>query len=101
MAPQVISTNRFTEYSRTADGEIRNVILGIIKAHYNIVKTSLSNVNCGNINAIAMGPLILLMILFISSSDSRTVLFRFIVPIQTNYYLIWLIDIDAYRLLIR
>ena len=34
----------------------RNVILGIIKAHNNIVKTRPSNVNCGNINAIAMGP---------------------------------------------
>ena len=34
----------------------RNVILRIIKAHYNIVKTRSSNVNCGNINAIAMGP---------------------------------------------
>ena len=32
-----------------------NVILGIIKAHYNIVKTRPSNVNCGNINAITMG----------------------------------------------
>ena len=27
-----------------------------IKAHYNIVETRPSNVNCGNINAIAMGP---------------------------------------------
>ena len=34
----------------------RNVILGIIKSHYNIVKTRPSNVNCGNINAIAMWP---------------------------------------------
>ena len=34
----------------------RNVILGILKAHYNIVKTRASNVNCGNINAIAMEP---------------------------------------------
>ena len=34
----------------------RHVILGIIKAHYNTVKTSPSNVNCGNINAIAMDP---------------------------------------------
>ena len=34
----------------------RNVILGIKKAHYNIVKTGPSNVNCGNINAIAMEP---------------------------------------------
>ena len=34
----------------------RNVILGIIKAHYNIVKTRPSYVNCGNINAVAMGP---------------------------------------------
>ena len=33
-----------------------DVILGIIKAHYNIVKTRPSNVNCWNINAIAMGP---------------------------------------------
>ena len=38
-------------------GHRRNVILGIIIAHYNIVKTRPSNVNCGNINAIAMGPL--------------------------------------------
>ena len=28
--------------------------LGIIKAHYNIVKTRPFDVNCGNINAIAM-----------------------------------------------
>ena len=35
---------------------ICNVILGIIKAHYNIVKTRPSNVKYGNINAIAMGP---------------------------------------------
>ena len=34
----------------------RNVLLGIIKAHYNIVKTRPSKVNCGNINAIEMGP---------------------------------------------
>ena len=34
----------------------RNVILGITKAHYNIVKTRPSNVNCGNISVIAMGP---------------------------------------------
>ena len=34
----------------------RNVILGITKAYYNIVKTRPSNVNCGNINAIAMEP---------------------------------------------
>ena len=34
----------------------RSDILGIIKAHYNIVKTRPSDVNCGNINAIAMGP---------------------------------------------
>ena len=33
----------------------RNVILGIIKTYYNIVKTRPSNVNCTNINAIAMG----------------------------------------------
>ena len=31
-------------------------ILGIIKAHYDIVKNRPFNVNCGNINAIAMGP---------------------------------------------
>ena len=35
----------------------RNVILGIIKAHYNIVKTGPSNVNYGKTNAIAMGSL--------------------------------------------
>ena len=35
----------------------RNDILGIIKAHYNILKTRPSNVNCWNINAIAMGDL--------------------------------------------
>ena len=34
----------------------RNVILGIIKTYYNIVKTGPSNVNYGNINEIAMGP---------------------------------------------
>ena len=34
----------------------RNVILEIMKAHYNIVKTRPSNFNCWNINAIAMGP---------------------------------------------
>ena len=34
----------------------RNVILGIIKAHYNIVKTRPSNISCGNINAIATEP---------------------------------------------
>ena len=34
----------------------RNVILGIIEAHYNIVKTRPSIVNCGNINVIAKGP---------------------------------------------
>ena len=55
-----------------------NVILGIIKALYNIVKTLPSSVNCGNINAIAMGPTHAwpvqrchhreFMILFISSS---------------------------------
>ena len=33
-----------------------NVILGIIKAQYDIVETRRSYVNCGNINAIAMGP---------------------------------------------
>ena len=33
-----------------------NAILGIIKAHYNIVKTRPSLVNCGNINTMAMGP---------------------------------------------
>ena len=38
-------------------GHRRNVILGIIKAHYNIVKTRPSNVNSLNINVIAMGPL--------------------------------------------
>ena len=41
-----------------SDGECadrRNAILGIIKTHYNIVKTRPSYVNCGNINAIAMG----------------------------------------------
>ena len=32
------------------------VILGIIKAHYNIVKTRPSNVNCGNIDAVAKRP---------------------------------------------
>ena len=32
----------------------RNVFLGIIEAHYNIVKTRPSNVNCGSINAMAM-----------------------------------------------
>ena len=31
-------------------------IFGIIKVHYNIVETRPSNVNCGNINAIAIGP---------------------------------------------
>ena len=56
----------------------RNVILEIIKAHYNIMSTRPSNVNCGNINVIAMGPnrawIVLrchpreFMILFISSS---------------------------------
>ena len=35
----------------------RNVILGIIKVHYNIVKTRPSNVNCGNINAITLEPI--------------------------------------------
>ena len=55
-----------------------NVILGIIKAHHNIVKTRPSNFNCGNINAIAMWPTHArtvqrchhreFMILFISSS---------------------------------
>ena len=34
----------------------RNVILGITKAHYNIVKNRSSNINCGNINAIAVEP---------------------------------------------
>ena len=34
----------------------RNGILGIVEAHHNIGKTRPSNVNCGNINAIAMGP---------------------------------------------
>ena len=34
----------------------RYVTVGITKAHYNIVKTRPSNVNCGKINAIAMGP---------------------------------------------
>ena len=29
----------------------RNVILGIIKAHFNVVKTRPANVNCGKINA--------------------------------------------------
>ena len=53
----------------------RNVILGIIKAHYNIVKTRPSNVNCENINAIAMEPTHdqckgEFMILFISPSDT-------------------------------
>ena len=33
-----------------------NVILGIIKADYNIVKTRPSNFNNGNINVIEMGP---------------------------------------------
>ena len=33
-----------------------NVMYGIIKALYNIVKTRPTNINCGNINAIAMGP---------------------------------------------
>ena len=33
-----------------------NAILGIIKAHYNIVKTRPFNVNSGNINVIAMEP---------------------------------------------
>ena len=33
-----------------------DAILGIIKVHYNIVKTRPSNVNGGNINVIAMGP---------------------------------------------
>ena len=32
-----------------------NVILGIIKTYCNIVKTRPSNVNYGNINAIALG----------------------------------------------
>ena len=45
-----------------ADGEIRpwtQCFLGIIKdgSRSNIVKTWPSNVNCGNINAIAKGPL--------------------------------------------
>ena len=31
------------------------LFLGIIKAHYDIVKTRPSNVNCGNVNAIAIG----------------------------------------------
>ena len=58
----------------------RNVILGIIKAHYNIVKTRPSNVKCGNINAIAVKPTHAwtvqgghhrkFMILLISSSDT-------------------------------
>ena len=34
----------------------RHNVIGIIKAHYNILKTRSSNVNCGKINAIAMGP---------------------------------------------
>ena len=34
-----------------------NVIVRIIKAHYNIVKTRPSNVDCGKINAIAISPL--------------------------------------------
>ena len=35
----------------------RNVTLGIIKAHYNIVKTRPShNVNCRNTNAVVTGP---------------------------------------------
>ena len=33
-----------------------NVILGIIKAHYGIANTRPSDVNCANINVIAMGP---------------------------------------------
>ena len=32
------------------------VISGNLKAHYNIVKISPSNVKCVNINVIAMGP---------------------------------------------
>ena len=57
----------------------RNCILGIMKAHYNVVKTRPSNVNCGNINAFAMGPTHVspvqkchhreFIILFISSSE--------------------------------
>ena len=56
----------------------RNVILGIIKAHDNIVKTRPSDVNCLNINVIAIGPTLAwpvqrshhneFKILFISSS---------------------------------
>ena len=60
-----------------------NVILGITKAHYSIVKTRPSNVNCGDINVIAMGlthpwPIqrchhCKFMILFISSSATSKI----------------------------
>ena len=59
----------------------RNVILGIIEAHYNVVKNRPSYVNYGNINAITMGPTHALsvqrchhrefIILFISSSGQK------------------------------
>ena len=48
-------TSRSSQLSKTSKFRWRN-IFGIIKAHYNIVKTRPSNVNCWNINAIGMGP---------------------------------------------
>ena len=44
------------KYQREKYAHRHNVILGIIKALYNIVKTRPSYVNCWNINAIAMDP---------------------------------------------
>ena len=59
-----------------------NVILGIVKAHKNIMKTRPSNVNCWNINAIAIGPTHVwsvqrchhheFIIIFVSSSAAYT-----------------------------
>ena len=70
----------FIIYQMEKYAHFRNVILGIIKAHYNIVKTS--NVNCVNINAISMEPTHAwpvqrchhrkFMILFITSSVSNS-----------------------------
>ena len=47
---------RFAEFLRWRNTPVDAMILGIIKAHHNIVKTRPSNVNCGNTNVIAIGP---------------------------------------------
>ena len=51
--------NFYKKLNLEADGEIcpkTKCYFNIIKAHSNIVKTRPSNVNCGNVNATAIGP---------------------------------------------